>query len=203
MIQVVDGTNRALFSAQLEQMYRRRHRGRVGAYGWHFSAPLPQPNIDEFDTEDAVLILELDNARNVTGGLRLIPTARRSVIGTYFSHAVASGKPPMDDQIYELSHYFITEAQHGLSERQRLGRLFCAAFDYGLRKSVSHFSLICNMEFLPTLLSFHWSIIPLGLPIAHEDHECVAVLIELSHIALALTREECDLSGHAMSEAFH
>ena len=139
----------------------------------------------------------------MTGGLRLLPTTRRNVIGTHFFHAVATGKPPTDGRIYEMSHYFITETEHGLSERQRLGGLFCAAFEYGLRKGLTHFSLICDMAFLPTLLSFRWSIIPLGLPVTYDDKDCVAVLIELSHIALALTREECDLSPHAKSEASH
>src|SRR5690349_14719114 len=88
MIYIIDQSNRAAYKAQLEEMFRIRHDIYVGRRGWAALAKPDGRDVDQFDTEETVYLLGLDNLGRVCSGLRLNPTMSPHLIDTLFPHAV-------------------------------------------------------------------------------------------------------------------
>lgn len=190
MIHLIDRRNRAAFSQQLDEMYRIRHDIYVRRRGWKALDREDGREIDQFDTDDAVYLLGLDQAGQVTSGLRLVPTTCPHLIRDVFPHAVTWGRIPNNEQVYEFTRYFIVGGRTGMSGKRRAaGELLCAMFEYGLSIGLTHISLLCDTFFLPHMLECRWNVHPLGLPTPYEEGTCIAVLFEVSEQAIAGTRE--------------
>jgi acyl-homoserine lactone synthase len=189
MIYLIDRRNRAAFSQQLEEMFRIRHDIYVNRRGWKALAREDQREIDQFDTEQAVYLLGLDELGRVKSGLRLVPTMGPHLIRDVFPHAVTWGRVPCDEKIYEFTRYFIVGDKSGmLKKRKAAGELLCAMFEYGLSAGLTHFSLLCDTFFLPHMLECQWKVRPLGLPTPYDEGTCIAVLFEVSEAAIEGTK---------------
>ena len=190
MIYIIDRDNRYAFKRQLDEMFRIRHDIYVGRRGWKALAKPDGRDIDQFDTEDTVYLLGLDDFGRVTSGLRLNPTTRPHLINTIFPHAVTMGNIPVGDDIYEFTRYFVVpERVERMKRREAAGELLVAMFEYGLAVGLSHISLLCDSFFLNTALEMKWQVTPLGLPTKYDEGTCVAILFEVSHDVADSTRE--------------
>lgn len=190
MIFVVDRRNREAFSDQLEAMFRLRHRIYVKQRGWKALARSDGREIDQFDTEDAVYLLGLDDDGQITAGMRLIPTLKPHLMRDVFSHLVIWGRVPSDPKIYEATRCFVVETKPGERSKHAAGEIFCAAFEYGLSNGLSHISLVCDAFFISMMLENGWGIRPLGLPVPYDEGTCIAVLIEVSARSVFSTRAQ-------------
>ena len=180
MIYLIDRRNRAAFSHQLDEMFRIRHDIYVRRRGWKALARPDGREIDQFDTDDAVYLLGLDEAGHVTSGLRLVPTTKPHLIRDVFPHAVTWGRIPSDEHIYEFTRYFIVGGKIGMrGKRRAAGELLCAMFEYGIAAGLTHISLLCDTFFLPHMLECNWKVHPLGLPTPYDEGTCIAVLFEV------------------------
>lgn len=202
MIYVVDSSNRDAYQAQLEDMYRIRHDIYVGRRGWKALAKPDGRDIDQFDTDDTVYLLGLDEYGHVTSGLRLNPTTEPHLISTVFPHAVTFGDIPVDGRIYEFTRYFVVpDRVDRMKRRQAAGELLVAMFEYGLCSGLTHFSLLCDSFFLNTALEMRWKVQPLGLPTAYDEGTCIAILFEVSHRVADSTREVRGVTGPVLAFA--
>jgi len=202
MIYVVDSTNRDAYQAQLEEMYRIRHDIYVGRRGWKALAKPDGRDVDQFDTEDTVYLLGLDEYGHVTSGLRLNPTIEPHLIDTVFPHAVTFGEIPVDERIYEFTRYFVVpERVDRMKRRQAAGELLVAMFEYGLAQGLTHISLLCDSFFLNTALEMRWKVQPLGLPTPYDEGTCIAILFEVSHRVADSTREVRGVNGPVLAFA--
>jgi acyl-homoserine lactone synthase len=190
MIYLVDRRNKAAFSKQLDEMFRIRHDIYVNRRGWKALARPDRREIDQFDTDDAVYLLGLDDQGQVTSGLRLVPTTGPHLIRDVFPHAVTWGRIPSDPHTYEFTRYFIVGGKSGMrGKRRTAGELLCGMFEYGLSAGLTHISLLCDTFFMPHMLECQWKVHPLGLPTTYDEGTCIAVLFEVSEQALEGTRE--------------
>ncbi len=189
MIYVVDRTNRAGFSAQIEDMFRIRHEIYVERRGWAALAKPDRRDIDQFDTDDTVYLLGIDDEGKVTAGLRLNPTKGPHLIKDVFPHAVTKRPIPVDDRIYEFTRWFVVKERVSPSENRRLaGELLAAMFEYGLANNLSHFTLLCDSFFLRTMRELHWTVDTMGAPTPYDEGTCIAVIFPASAANLMATR---------------
>jgi acyl-homoserine lactone synthase len=193
MIYAVDARNRHHYEQQIEQMFRMRHRIYVERRKWVDLARPDKREVDQFDNEDATYLLGIDDTGEVYAGLRLVPTTGPHLIRDVFPHAVQWGPIPQAKHILEFTRYFVGRRQPGITSRQTAGNLLCAMFEYGLARSISHFSLLCDSFFLPHMLECGWSVRPLGRPLPYPEGECIAVLFEVSLQAIEGTRKARNL----------
>jgi len=190
MIYIVDRDNRHAFKAQVEEMFRIRHDIYVGRRGWTALAKPDGRDIDQFDTQDTVYLLGIDNVGRITSGLRLNPTTKPHLINTVFPHAVTLDGIPVGDNIYEFTRYFVvSERVDRMRRREAAGELLVAMFEYGLAIGLTHISLLCDSFFLNTALEMRWRVKPLGLPTKYDEGTCIAILFEVSHDVADSTRE--------------
>lgn len=186
---VIDRRNRAAYTAQIEEMYRLRHRIYVKGRGWSALAKPDGREIDQFDTDDAVYLLGLDEDGRVQSGVRLVPTTGPHLMRDVFPHALSWGRVPNDERIYEFTRYFLTQESGDREERRRAaGENLCALFEFGLARGLTHISLVCDTFFMPSMLECGFKVHPLGLPTPYDEGTCIAVIFEVSEDVLRSTR---------------
>jgi acyl-homoserine lactone synthase len=202
MIYVIDKNNRDAFAEQLEEMYRIRHDIYVGRRGWKALAKPDGRDIDQFDTEDTVYLLGLDDKGRVLSGLRLNPTTGPHLIRDVFPHAVTFADIPVSETIYEFTRYFVVpERVDRMKRRFAAGELLVAMFEYGISMGLSHFSLLCDAFFISTALEMRWKVKPLGLPTPYDEGTCIAILFDVSYAAADSTRDVRGVKGPVLTHS--
>jgi acyl-homoserine lactone synthase len=83
MIHVVQRDNREIYRRQIEEQFRIRHRVYVEERKWMALAKPDGREVDQFDTDDAVYLLALEDDR-VIGGTRLVPTLSPHLMADVF-----------------------------------------------------------------------------------------------------------------------
>jgi len=196
VIHVIDRRNRHAFEVQLEDMYRLRHRIYAGRRGWKALQRADGRDVDQFDTEDTIYLLDLTPDGSVTSGLRLNPTTKPHLINTLFPHAVTFDSIPVSDHIHEITRYFVVPERLPRDGRRRAGgALITAMLEYGLMIGLTHISLLCDAFFMSTMLEMRWKVRVLGLPTPYPEGTCIAVIFEVSQEAVANTREVRGVDG--------
>lgn len=200
MIHLINNQNRAAYRTQLEEMFRIRHDIYVGRRGWKALERPDGRDIDQFDKEDTIYLLGLDDVGRVCSGLRLNPTTGPHLINTLFPHAVTRREIPVGDNIHEFTRYFVVPQRiDRLKRRQAAGELLVAMFEYGLAVGLTHISLLCDSFFISTALEMRWKVELLGLPTPYEEGTCIAMLFEVSHKVADSTREVRGVQGPVLA----
>ena len=68
MLHVIDRQTCSLYAPQLEESFRVRHQVFVDGLGWEDLRQADGREIDQFDTNDAVHLVFLDDAGHLFGG---------------------------------------------------------------------------------------------------------------------------------------
>jgi N-acyl-L-homoserine lactone synthetase len=132
-------------------MYARiagyRHKVFVERLGWQLAGTDDQ-ELDQFDRSDTVYVVAEDDADNVFGCARILPTTQPYLLGEVFPHLMNGGAPPCDPEVWELSRFacmdlkqrgsFISLAQFSESETATFMHavMRCAA-NHGARRLIT------------------------------------------------------------------
>lgn len=189
MIYVIDKSNRHAYERQLEDMFRIRHDIYVTRRGWRALAKPDGRDIDQFDTDETVYLLGINDAGEVTAGLRLNPTVGPHLIKEIFPHAVTKREIPISPDIYEFTRWFVVKERVDPADNKHLaGELLAAMFEYGLQNGLTHFTLLCDSFFLRTMRELHWDVATMGEPTPYDEGKCIAVIFPASQENLDNTR---------------
>ncbi len=199
MIYQIDRHNRAGFHAQIEEMFRIRHDIYVGRRGWIALERPDGRDIDQFDTDNTVYLLGLDDLGNVVAGLRLNPTTGPHLIRDVFPHTVTEGPIPVGENIYEFTRWFVVKDRVSPEASRRVaGELLVAMLEFGKRKGLTHISLCCDSFFWKTMQATHWDVRRLGPITRYPEGKCIAVLFDVSDRMIANTREVRGVTGEVL-----
>ncbi|RMB11729.1 N-acyl-L-homoserine lactone synthetase [Eilatimonas milleporae] len=191
MIHAVHKLNRALYRPQMEKMFEKRHRVFVDHMGWEDLRRADGRDVDEFDGEDAIYLMALDDiGREVQGGLRLLPTDRPILLDKLFPSLSKEGKLPRGKGIFEISRFFV-DAPIRTTPRGTLikGEILVGLLDYASSMGAKLLTMVCDMTFLPRLLALPLGVKPLGLPRQIGEEDVVAVSMPVERNAIHKVRE--------------
>src|ERR1700754_3462299 len=65
---------------------------------------------DQFDLDDTLYVVGIDEAGEIHGCARLLPTSNPYLLSEIFPHLVAPAMPPCSDSIWELSRFSVSRA---------------------------------------------------------------------------------------------
>ena len=196
MIYVIDKHNRTGFRDQIEEMFRLRHDIYVGRRGWRALERADGRDIDQFDAENTVYLLGIDEEGRVTAGLRLNPTTGPHLIRDVFPHTVTGRPIPASEDIYEFTRWFVAKDRVSAGDNSRIaGELLVAMLEYGKSIGLSHISLCCDSFFLRTMRETRWDFVRLGPITRYPEGKCVSVLFDVSDAMIANTREVRGVTG--------
>lgn len=204
MIHLVTHANRQRYALQIEQMFRLRHDFYVKERGWRELERADGREIDDYDDEDAVYLLHLDEAGEVDGSYRIRPTAHNSLLADKFRHLVADGEPPAGQQIWEITRFFLSpQARRAVGALRSAvsAELTAGLIEAAVRRRLTHYTLVCDTFFLPRLHALRWPFTHLGLPHDYREGTAMAVLIEAGPHVLEITRATMGLKRPITFEA--
>jgi acyl-homoserine lactone synthase len=192
MIHVVTAENRHRYEDALEQHFRVRHDIYVGERKWEALRRPDGRERDEFDTDDTIYLLAIENQR-VIGGSRWCATTKPHLLSEVFPHLADVRGVPRAPDIFEVTRMFIVKERR---EESAIGaslanQIRCAQFEFCLTEGIRAFSLIMEVFRLPRMHSLGWKVDPLGLPTLIENGWWLAALVHVNEEVLQSTRRKC------------
>ncbi|MBR0778812.1 GNAT family N-acetyltransferase [Bradyrhizobium diazoefficiens] len=190
MIHVVSAVNRHLYEDVIEQHFRVRHEIFVEERNWGALRKPDGRDIDDYDNEDTIYLLALDD-RRVVGGYRLYPTTKPTMMSEVFPHLAAVRGCPSDPLIWEWSRFFVArDRRDGVLNLQ----LMAAAQEFCLEQGIECLCLVMETWWLPRFHDIGFLVTPLGLPTLIEDSWTMAATIEVRQDSLDVVRGRTGMS---------
>jgi acyl-homoserine lactone synthase len=181
MIHVVDTDNRHLYRNQLEEQFRIRHDIYVGERRWMALEKPDGREVDQFDNEDAVYLLALDEG-HVIGGTRLVPTLSPHLMADVFPFLANVEGIQRGPDIVEWTRIFVVPAHRG-RDSKILHTVLAGMLEYCLREEITAITVVMETWWLPRFLELGWEVKPLGLPAVIDGMSCVGTMISVTEAA--------------------
>lgn len=103
-MQFITGTQDALNPQVVSKMASYRYRVFVEKLGWQLECDEGR-ELDQFDRQDTVYVVGEDEAGEVVGTARLLPTSRPYLLGEVFPQLMGGAPVPRSPAIWELSRF--------------------------------------------------------------------------------------------------
>ncbi|SIQ75625.1 acyl-homoserine-lactone synthase [Bosea sp. TND4EK4] len=181
MVHVIDRDNKHLYGDELEQHYRLRHRIYVDERRWEQLRRPDGREVDQFDTEEAVYLLDLDHGR-VIGGTRLVPTLKPHLMADVFPFLANVEGIQRGADIVEWTRIFVVPDRRGPGSKT-LHTVLAAMLEYCLRQDYRAITVVMETWWLPRFLELGWEVRPLGLPADIDGMNCVGTMISVTEEA--------------------
>lgn len=191
MVDIVTQENRSLYEDALDEMFRLRYQVAVNELGW----PLPNAkdgyDIDEFDTDETIYLLEYAKDGRMVACARLNPTTRPTLLSELFPNYCDFGTIPNDETIYEYSRYMVTK--QGLSQAEFIrarANITLAVNEFCLAYGIQQVTLLTYMKNYP-IAAHIWETRPLGTPqiYAPDGTQYIAAISKLTEEGLTRSRQ--------------
>jgi acyl-homoserine lactone synthase len=196
MIHVITSANRHRYEAELLAHFRLRHEVYVVERNWKDLARLDGLERDQFDNQDAIYILAMDNGK-VIGGSRLVPTTRPHLLSEVFPYLASVRGLPRAVDIYEWTRMFVIKSRREgrTMGGQTRGMVICGVLEHCLGNGITGLTALIEMFWLPLFHSMGWSLTPLGLPELINGEWSIAVKMAINEETLASTRAFHGIAG--------
>jgi acyl homoserine lactone synthase len=145
MLTILRGTPSELQVGVESDLAIYRHKVFVEGLGWRLPLVEAGYERDQFDRADTLYVVARDDAGQICGCARLLPTTKPYLLDSVFSELMGGSPCPHAAEIWELSRY-ATQATGMVSlTKEELRERFCA-----LLKAVVEAALECGAERLIT-----------------------------------------------------
>lgn len=193
MIHLVTGENKHLYARELHEQHRVRHDIYVDERGWEALRSRDRLERDQFDNDDAVYLLAIENDR-VVGGSRFSPTTKPHMLGEVFPHLAEIGGVPRAPDIVEWTRLFAIKGRRASWRGNgTIGQLLCSGIEWCLSEEISAFTFLFEMWHLPKIHDTGWKVIPLGLQTLIENDWWLAAKVPVDERMLRATRQFCEV----------
>jgi len=180
-VHVVTAANRDLYKDELLGFFRERHRIYVEEKGWREDDGSGL-EIDQFDTDDAVYLIGIDDGRVMTG-TRLISTMQPHMAGEVFPHLCNLQGVIRSPKVAEWTRGFIIPEYREKGIGPIKGQFCSAVMDYCLHEGIGLVGGIQELYWLRLWKRFGWKVIPAGVPAKVDGKWCVVAFMQVSEAA--------------------
>jgi N-acyl-L-homoserine lactone synthetase len=165
MIHIVTAANKKAYVRALGEMFQDRKRVFADALKCDVRVIAGEFEVDRFDTDDAVYLIELDEhtGRHRASG-RILPTTKPSSLEDVFATLDGDFELPHGNDTWELSRFIVSPDVEGSQVRRHLHRLWKSAVGYAAAHQIVRYTFVVPVSMLSMILSAGWDIEPLGLP---------------------------------------
>lgn len=191
MLRVITSANRHLHDDFMEQHYELRHRIYVRERGWKALDRPDGREIDQFDTDDAIYLLAV-NDDQVIGGSRLVPTEKPHLMSDVFPQLADVKGLQRAPDIYEWTRYFVANDKREIGRACDVsGKLAAGIMELCLALRIRRLTVVMETYWLTRFLEYGWKIEPLGLPQLIDNRWTIGVAIDIApaaHAGVCLAR---------------
>ena len=200
MIHAVTADNYSEYKHYLTELWKQRYNVFVEKMGWELDC---QPGIekDQYDTDDTVYLLAIDDNGKLRGSMRLLPTSNDHLMSDIFPGLCAE-EIPRGEAIWEISRVYSLTGRHMMLERDKtLSELICGMYEFALQHGIKQISTVSIMSMFPTVLKAGWDVKPLGLPQVIDGEVVIAFLIDLSEEHYETVRNNRGIEGSVLYDS--
>ena len=193
--------DRRNFARELDAFHKIRKHVFFDTFRW--DVPIINSwEIDGYDALDPVYLLSLDEAGQVVGGLRLLPTMGFNMLNDTFPQLLPEGKRIESPLIWESSRFSIDRAADSQIGPKRISRaiaeLGIGMNEFGARLGLSHIVTVYD-----AILHRHLSRVgcagrPIGEPKRIGASLAYAVFFEVGPAAETAAREASGIEGSVL-----
>jgi acyl-homoserine lactone synthase len=160
-------------------MHCDRKRIFYDALGWKIPVAAGIFEIDQFDNDDAVYLLDLEPGTDRhLGSARLLPTEGPHILGSLFS-ALCHDGVPRGPHIWEITRFCAAPRLRKIETLQTRHRMGVAFAEFALRHGIRHFTCVAELPWIRKLQEIGWRSSLLGEPRQVDGEQLAALLIEI------------------------
>jgi acyl homoserine lactone synthase len=141
MIRVIDGRFRHRFADEIDAMHKIRKKVFFDRMKWQVSV-VNDWEVDGFDALSPIYLVCINDAKNVVGGLRLLPTMGFTMINDTFSRLLPNANRVESPLIWESSRFSVDHDADVAIGKKGLSRataeLGLAMNELGVRTGLTH-----------------------------------------------------------------
>jgi N-acyl-L-homoserine lactone synthetase len=186
-VQIISGTTVDLHGDVITRMARYRHRIFIERLGWQLRCE-NSLEFDQFDRDDTLYVVAENDAGQVIGTGRLLPTLRPYLLGDIFPQLMNGAPVPCSPQVWELSRFAAMDledravADHGqLSSPVAVG-LLRAALECAARHGAQHVITVSPIGVERLLRKAGFRAHRAGAPVMIDGSPVVACWISTSEL---------------------
>lgn len=161
MILTIENASHAAHRHALNGMFADRKTLFVDLFGWDIPVVDGRFEIDQFDDEQTVYLVAVDEGGGHEASLRLLPTERPHMLDTLFRELCPFGVPS-GPTVWESTRLCLPQ-RHGASRRRDLrNSLISAMVDFALERGIDRYTGVLPDPFRKEVLAMGWLAEPLG-----------------------------------------
>lgn len=136
MVQIIEGKDRHLYPELFDKIFRARYETFVLNRRWSLPSRCGK-EIDQYDNENAVYLVDFDEEDHLQGSVRLTPTVTDSLTADYYPHLCQSAVKLRDPFVYEGTRYMAsprdkTPGNNRVVKARILGAMTEWAWSFGI-----------------------------------------------------------------------
>ena len=122
MIRLVQGSQKARFPREIDEMHQLRARVFHERLGWEVMV-VDKWEIDIFDSLNPLYLLALDDNGTVRGSLRLLPTTGPNMLRDVFPYLLPEGETVESGTVWEASRLCVDHTFKGLNSASTIQKI--------------------------------------------------------------------------------
>ena len=194
MIQIITRDNRRLFHHALMEMHRQRKQVFIDRMNWRLSESMGL-EIDEFDSEEAMYLIDVDANGDVQQSARLLPTLSPHLMSEVFAKLCDDG-PPRSARVWEASRFCPAPTiAKGAPRRELLARMIAGILETSILFGIEKVSFVAGAALAPLAAQAGWNVCALGPKQRLGRERLIAMLADVTSDGLAAVRQRARLTG--------
>jgi len=195
MVQIIEGKDRHLYPELFDRLFRARYETFVIGRQW--SLPTTQGReIDQYDNDDAVYLVDFDETGYLQGSVRLTPSVTSSLTADYYAHLCQTRDLLRDPFVLEGTRYIAApRVRTSQNNRSVKARILGAMTQYAYDRGVTHIQTVIDAALLRTFKEVNTQVFALG---PAQDYgggrgvkgggSCMAIRLPITDLALREVR---------------
>jgi N-acyl-L-homoserine lactone synthetase len=179
LVHIVTRTNKHNFASELDGMFRDRKRVFIDWLKWRIPSVNGTHEIDTFDNDDAIYLIESDGRGRHLASIRLLPTVKPHLFSEVFSK-LCDGPLPTGPDTWELTRFCVSPDVMKTDGLRLMNLMWTSVVEFAVSRGIAQYTCVTHMAFLSQILSAGWDTKPLGLPQMVDGGLVGAVLFRLS-----------------------
>ena len=144
VVQIIEGKDKGRHQDLLATMFRARYEAFIVERGWSLPARHGL-EVDQYDNDRSVYIVDLDDAGYLQGSVRLTPTVTDSLTADYYPHLSDSITELRDPCVYEGTRYIACPREKTpQSNRVVKARVLGAMTEWAFSVGVHHIQAVID-----------------------------------------------------------
>lgn len=188
MVDVITANNRHNYRELVDAMHADRKRIFVDSLKWDIPVVEGKYEIDQFDNDDAVYLLALDNKKQThLGSVRLLRSSKPHLLGDVFPMLCDNGVPRGED-IWEITRLCTAPQLRGREAWLARSCLAVGMVEFALLYGINKYTCVAETSWLSSIMAVGWECEPLGLPREINGESVGALSINITPATLQLFR---------------